>query len=497
MIVSEKLVKPVLEAKYLAVDNTDRYRPIIRLFFMNYEKLKYWLYQEEVYEELRKDSYFESYTEEQCQQDLKALEQWGNLLAMQDTKKVSTISEFKNRKFRYQLSEVTVEIERMVIYLENLHIEGSSLEPTLLERLRANLGKINEMVEEGEDAIYTWWKDWNNDFVCLNQNYQDYMRQLNGIKAEQMMKTKEFLVFKDSLLDYLRSFVKSLQMNVTAIEQQLRLVEPEKVQVLLAAVTAHEFAIPRIDVEVSEQEIYEKMQSRFQSMLDWFLGSSRKESEASQIFDMTNEIIRKITRYAARISEQSNSGANRREEYYKVATMFARCEDIYQAHRFSACVFGMEKPFHLKGEFSRQTQSMNSGVFDEAPAIVPLSPRTRGYKEKARRSQIVDRSKQKEEMRLTVVQQIEQERMLRNSYIKANRLEFARLPVLEASVRNVFLRWLAKALEQNTHRAKTEEGLIYYIEKVDVKEQCILQCEDGSFWMPAYTLIFEQADKGE
>ena len=67
MKIQETLRKPMLEAKYLNVDNTDRYRPIIRLFYLkdntdryrpiirlfylNYEKLKYWMYQEEVYEE--------------------------------------------------------------------------------------------------------------------------------------------------------------------------------------------------------------------------------------------------------------------------------------------------------------------------------------------------------------------------------------------------------------------------------------------------------------
>ena len=55
MKIQEKMRKPVLEAKYLNVENTDRYRPIIRLFYLKYEKLKYWLYQEEVFEELKED----------------------------------------------------------------------------------------------------------------------------------------------------------------------------------------------------------------------------------------------------------------------------------------------------------------------------------------------------------------------------------------------------------------------------------------------------------
>ena len=153
MKIQEKMRKPVLEAKYLNVENTDRYRPIIRLFYLKYEKLKYWLYQEEVFEELKEDPYFADYTMEQCQQDLTALTSWGNLVTIQDTRKAATIEEFKNKKFRYQLSETAVEIERMIVRIENLFIEGSSLEPTLLERIRINLGKLEEISEHSIKAL--------------------------------------------------------------------------------------------------------------------------------------------------------------------------------------------------------------------------------------------------------------------------------------------------------------------------------------------------------
>ena len=70
MKVNEIIKKPVVEAKYLNVDNTDRYRPIIGLFYLKYDKWKYWLNQEEVFEELKEDTYFAEYTIEQCKQDL-------------------------------------------------------------------------------------------------------------------------------------------------------------------------------------------------------------------------------------------------------------------------------------------------------------------------------------------------------------------------------------------------------------------------------------------
>ena len=233
MQVSDKLIKPLTEAKYLNADNVSRYRCIMRIFFEHYEKLKYWLYQEEVYEEMMKDPFFADYRPEQCQQDLTMLTEWKNLNTIQDTKKVASIEEFKNKKYRYQMTEYSVEIERLVLRLENLFIEGASLEPTLLERIRRGIERFPEMVERDKNGVYTWWTDLNNDFVRLNQNYQDYIRDLNSVRAEEMMHTKQFLVFKDRLIEYLRSFIKGLQRNVGVIEESLCMQKEEmKNQVL-------------------------------------------------------------------------------------------------------------------------------------------------------------------------------------------------------------------------------------------------------------------------
>ena len=74
------------------------------------------MYQEEVFEELKEDPYFQEYTMEQCQQDLAMLTEWKNLNTIQDTRKVSSIEEFKHKKYRYQMSEYSVEIERQKSY---------------------------------------------------------------------------------------------------------------------------------------------------------------------------------------------------------------------------------------------------------------------------------------------------------------------------------------------------------------------------------------------
>ncbi len=492
MQVTEKLTKALTETKYLNADNVSRYRCIMRIFFENYEKLNYWLYQEEIYDQMKEDPFFAEYRIEQCQQDLAMLVEWKNLNTIQDTRKVASIEEFKNKKYRYQMSEYSVEIERLVLRLENLSVEGASLEPTLLERIRRNVNRFKEMAKEGidSDTVYTWWNDLNNDFIRLNQNYKDYMRDLNSVKAEEMMHTREFLVFKDRLVEYLRSFIKGLQQNVGVIEETLRSLDTQVCNQVFEKVIAYELSIPRIDMEVTRELIEPKIRGRFQSIYNWFVSDGTDENEASRLFDETNEIIRKITRYAARITERNASGANRREEYRRVAKLFLNCEDIKDAHKMSAMVFGMERPLHLKGDLVRETDSMNQGVYEEEPFDMTIKPRVRTYKEKTNRSAIRETNAQKQQARQEMIQKQKEDAAKIRLLEKDGRIDFATLPVIELRVREILLKWLSDAMESPSFQARTEDGRHFRLDKSLVNEKCVVHCEDGNFTMPHMVIEF-------
>ena len=492
MQVSDKLIRPLTEAKYLNADNVSRYRCIMRIFFENYEKLRYWMYQEDIYEEMIRDPYFADYRPEQCQQDLAMLVEWKNLNTIQDTRKVASIEEFKNKKYRYQMSEYSVEIERLVLRLENLFIEGASLEPTLLERIRREIERFPEMAEVDGNEVYNWWTDLNNDFVRLNQNYQDYIRDLNSVKAEEMMHTKEFLVFKDRLIEYLRSFIKGLQRNVGVIEESLRSQKEEVRETVFGKIIEYELLIPRMEVEISRPMIEEKIRGRFQSIYNWFVGAEGAENEAGKLFDATNEIIRRITRYAAQLSEKNALGANRKEEYKKAAKLFLRCNDLSEAHKMSAMVFGIERPWHLAGDLIRETDSMNQGVYEEVPLQFTLKPRVRTYREKSKRSGIRESAEQKQETRRKLLQKQKEEMEKLQQLEKKGRIDFAELPVLEPRIREILLKWLSDAMEDADFTARTDDGRRYVLDRTHAGEKCVVHCEDGNFTMPRMAIVFQE-----
>jgi uncharacterized protein (TIGR02677 family) len=429
---------------------------------------------------------------------LDTLVQWGNLIPVQDTAKAKTVEEFKTKQFRYQLSEYAVEIERMTMTLENLSVEGASLEPGYIERIREAIKQLSAMAEAEPKVAGSWWHGLNADFKSLNQNYQDYIRSFHSLRAEELMKSTAFIAYKDSVIDYLRDFIKGLQTHSYWIEEQLQRFDGQMVEKVLSNVFTYEKAIPRLET-VGEREIMENIRGRWQSLRQWFLGSEERSSEVVKLFEITNELIRKITRYAARIVEDLNSAANRKEEYKKLAELFLACSEMDDCHKLSALAFGVFNSRHFKGDLERTTESINSSVYAEPPLMVEIRPRTRRYKEKTAKRPIADKTAQKERLYREYLERINQEQAVIQSYIKDDQIDFAALSAqseLPAHVRITLLHWVSRACSTASRRGKTEDGRIFRLLDPPHRARCLLRCVDGELEMPAYIIRFEEAKGG-
>ena len=158
----------------------------------------------------------------------------------------------------------------------------------------------------------------------------------------------------------------------------------------------------------------------------------------------------------------------------------------------SAMVFGLECPYHLKGDYPRETDSMNRGVYEEEAMELTLKPRIRTYREKTSRSSIADTRKEKEETRRKMRQQLveDQKKLLQLS--RDGCIDFAALPVIEPRVREILLKWLSDGLEDADHVARTDDGRLYRLDMEHAGEQCIVHCQDGNFTMPRLRILFQE-----
>ncbi len=502
MNVTENLGKQITETAYLTQVNTKRYRPILRYFYEQYEKMNFMLYKEDVYDALKGSLFFEDYTLEQCDNDLETLKTWKNLSAIQDTSTVYTLEEFKNKRYRYQITDYTVEIERLVQKLENLHIEGASLEPTLIERIKEELCEINHIYLETETKVNGWWENINADFKRLNDNYQGYIKSFYNIKMEDIAQSTQFIVRKNDLVLYLREFIKSLQENCFVINDVLSHISKEVMDEILDKVYSAQkkvIRIDKLDVEVSEVEQRERNLGKWESLKRWFIGDENRPSEVINIEEKTNEIIRKITRIANQIAESRGNTNIRKAEYKKLTEMFCNTKTLEEAHKLSSLVFGVMNTRHLKGNFVRDTDSINSKISDEKATEIIVKPRIREYREKRERVAIIDKSLKKKEQLELYLKKKEKERETLEKYIVDGKIEIENLPDnVEVEVRKSLLKWISRAIQnkqtkngEDKYATKTEDGRSVIVRFPKDNKLCELKCEDGVLEMPAFTLNFE------
>ena len=76
----------------------------------------------------------------------------------------------------------------------------------------------------------------------------------------------------------------------------------------------------------------------------WFLGYEGRDSDLVYLQNATNETVRRITRFAQRLSENTTI-LEVEKGLFTFGSTFANCAKVEDAHRLSACVFGL---FHTR-----------------------------------------------------------------------------------------------------------------------------------------------------
>ena len=87
---------------------------------------------------------------------------------------------------------------------------------------------------------------------------------------------------------------------------------------------------------------------KWNSLKNWFIDSQGNECECKKVLKITNDVIRSIIQNAALIVQLQNGGISRKDDYRKFLELFLKCEDLEEAQKLSAHVFGVQKIQHFK-----------------------------------------------------------------------------------------------------------------------------------------------------
>ncbi len=431
------------EVKYLTVENSERYRAIMKCMFDSFNEMKYWRYKEEILEILNSYDGFEEYNMELLKSDLISLLEWKNLVADTDTKNTKTILEFKNREFKYQISKNSVEIEKMLVVLENLNVESEAhLNSNFMIRFTKILSEYKKVKKGSEKEIYEWWNELKSSFKTLSNNYTNFISQFSSEKINEILKIEEFLIFKEKFLKYLNDFIKDIQLNYSDIADILKneiVVEQDN---FLEIVYEYEMSIPGI--KKADKVDYIKVNlERLKGMINWFVESNGKEPLIKSLFEHTNEIINRIIKYAMKIYED-RSISYRRDEYLYIIEKFENCKNIKEAHELSTEILGIEGTIHVKGIEDRETENTNSSVYEEKPMRFLLTEGRRGAANILVKNPLRMNTESKLKKIKEKLEQREKEKSRLIELSENYTLELKKLPILSPEERKMILKYLSR-----------------------------------------------------
>ena len=469
----------------------------MRTFYQESQKANIRLNSAQLLTLLRADPHFTEYTADQLEQDLAALCRWRNLVPIQDPHRPASIAEYKNKQFSYSMSQTATEIERMTLSLENLNLRTAVLSSELFERILDTLDRISRQPDQTPELLNQRWDLLQRDFRQLTNRYQDYLREFYSTHAEHILKTTEFLPYKDKVVRYLQEFVLELQRYAEKIRRMLTAFPPEQVEIILE--TIYQAQLKEGEGRLIQRsadyplQLREEIYGFWQGFYHWFVPAENAQSDSQHVLDLANDIIQRILMNAELVLQAHSGGANRKTEYKKFLELFAACPTLTDAQCLSGMVFGAQRAVHLTGVDAEDLYETDS-CYDCQPFLYQLRNRRRPGRPPREKSFFSDKSLQKAAQRQAYLQKKEELRAHLQRLIQKGRLDFALLEkeeVVTLEIRTSLLNWIVKANANASKHARTEYGQSYRL-TCPSGQTCVLHCTDGDLTMPAYCLVFEE-----
>lgn len=489
----ERLSPPVLrsvpELNYLNAINVARYRAIMRYMYLEYQRLKYWLKPEEIYEGVQAWGVLDGYTLDLCLSDLEQLKSWGNLASRHDGGRALSLEEYMRKKSQYLLTPYAIEIERMLEALEQVKGYGGSLETTYFDTIAACVHQIRENtghMDEGE-ALHNWEKLYVA-FKTMHENAADFIASLNSMQAEEMMATDGFLAMKENLVNYLQHFVKNLQRSAYRIEGQLLKITAPHIELYLEQVVADELRKPRLEEAKSGAELLTEFRQGWLNLTRWFVGDETGQSELTLLEKATKDTIAKVVRSAVRLQEKRRGGASRRLDLEAVARRFAELDNVQDAHRLAAYVFGLFPSRHLQGEDRRETERADASTWEEPPNIRLIRSRSRRRTVRGASEPMRNQQAKREAYRERVQELIAEEQAFLERMLAYGTVRISELAQVDGKERLRLLQWIGRCTAVTSRSFVTADGCTVSVQLPDAGATGVLRCDDGELVMPDYRI---------
>ncbi len=482
--------------KYVTEPNSYIYRPIVRYLYnkhMGFEHYSTTI--GDVQEMLLKNNIEEqTYLDSNLQELLNRLEEWEVIKSKQEKQSGMTIEEFKKRRYLYQITDLGLEIETLLIRIDELDEKlVGSLDSRQFSRLFKHLEKLSDIDAKylsSHDLVSEIWSNVFDTHKTLRTNASSYLFHIQEAERANLFNSELFLEFKDTFMQYLGTYISELDRVKFKLFKLIKEIEDSHVEKYIDVLI--DFSKPNslFQENYSEEKLRISLKNKWIELKAWFLGVNGSSSDIDVLSDKTKEAIRLIVTYANRLSDSKMNTKDRLVEYQTLAKQFKNCGSVNEAHRLFGAAFGASHSRSLyatekieiieNGDYSNVDEIWNTGI---KPLKTP-NMGNRGPKGKSKASAIKNNRLEQQRRIMESLEKKRDEEQKVKELIKDGKIVLSEITIpLEPFQRKVLLKWLMRTTNLRMGKSqknifRTETGLTLSV-RYRSKEMIVIPSKDG------------------
>jgi uncharacterized protein (TIGR02677 family) len=492
---------------YLVSSNRIRwYRVIMRFFFHSHRELyRYQLTAQEVRDAVRTTLEAE-YTLEQCQNDLAALKEWGNITTIYDSSRATSITSFLAPALLYQATPEAIAIETFLDEQMRANTGKGALRQGDLPHLWKSLQSLDEDIrtqpeEYSPERGRAIAEEWQRAFEIWNLMAREAAQYLaNMIQAAQQGRPDfdAYQAYKAAVVAYVHGFAQSLTLYSRRIRGLLaEWIETGKQDRLIDIVAQHlEPPSPSLENRSSQEELLQEAENQLNALMNWFALGKNADSFRRNALAEVDKVVRRASVLAASARPNANYAAN----LHTLALQLLQARDGDTAQQLFSLAFANMLPVHLPeslaGRASTRNDATEANVWQQPPALsLRLRPVSRSYRgEHGLEDPVIDNSAGVREIIKQYEQKLEQENLRFASLFAAAMLDLGTLKHITAEERAILMTVIDGCLGEARHQYRAPDGSTITLLNHDEQAYTVMRAPDGMLLLPRYRLLRESGE---
>src|SRR6266700_2207047 len=492
---------------YLVNSNRIRwYRVIMRVFLQHHRELyRYQLTAQEVRDAVRA-AFDPEYTLDQCQNDLAALREWGNVTTIYDSSRATSITSFLSPALLYQATPEAIAIETFLDEQTRANSGKGALRqgdlPHLwrsLQRLDADLETPPELIPARSSEIAEEWQRAFEVWSTMAREAAQYLA--NMIKAAQQSRPdfEAYQTYKSAVVAYVHGFAQALTQYSRRVRELLADWSVTGKQERLIEIISQHLEPPGAIAEnrPTQGELLQEARNQVLAMAKWFAEGKNADSFRRNALAEVDKVVRRASALAATARPNANYATN----LNALANQLLLSKDGETAQQIFSVAFANLLPVHLPeslaGTPSAAIDVGKLSDWQEPPTVAlrlrPVSRANRG--EHPLEDPVIDN---RTIIRNLIVQheaRLKEQRLRFAELFSEEYLDIGVIKSMTVEDRAILIEVIDSCLGDVSHQYRTPDGSTIVLLNPEEQTYALLRAPDGMLLLPRYRLQRQKVEE--